>query len=173
MSARITKDTIEVTKEEIEQAYREIDPELLKVIRDAIKNIRDYHMLQKRSSWFDTKDGIFLGQRILPIAKVGVYVPGGKAVLSSSVLMNVIPAKVAGVNEIIMVTPPQKSGGLNPTSVVAAVEAGVDRIFERTERKAFRRLIRLSDPEISMWRLPRKPYTVRLALIRLRAPVRS
>lgn len=126
----ITKDTIEVTKEEIEQAYREIDPELLKVIRDAIKNIRDYHMLQKRSSWFDTKDGIFLGQRILPIAKVGVYVPGGKAVLSSSVLMNVIPAKVAGVNEIIMVTPPQKSGGLNPTSVVAAVEAGVDRILK-------------------------------------------
>ena len=126
----ITKDTIEVTKEEIEQAYREIDPELLKVIRDAIKNIRDYHMLQKRSSWFDTKDGIFLGQRILPIAKVGVYVPGGKAVLSSSVLMNVIPAKVAGVNEIIMVTPPQKSGGLTPTSVVAAVEAGVDRILK-------------------------------------------
>ena len=126
----ITKDTIEVTKKEIEQAYREIDPELLKVIRDAIKNIRDYHMLQKRSSWFDTKDGIFLGQRILPIAKVGVYVPGGKAVLSSSVLMNVIPAKVAGVNEIIMVTPPQKSGGLTPTSVVAAVEAGVDRILK-------------------------------------------
>lgn len=126
----MTPETVEVTKAEIEQAYREIDPELLKVIRDAIKNIRDYHMLQKRSSWFDTKDGIFLGQRILPIAKVGVYVPGGKAVLSSSVLMNVIPAKVAGVPEIIMVTPPQKSGGLNPASVVAGVEAGVDRILK-------------------------------------------
>lgn len=126
----ITKDNIVVTQAEIDRAYETIDPELLKVIRDAIKNIRDYHMLQKRASWFDTKDGIFLGQRILPIAKVGVYVPGGKAVLSSSVLMNIIPAKVAGVPEIIMVTPPQKSGELNAASVVAAVEAGVDRILK-------------------------------------------
>ena len=126
----ITKDNIVVTQEEIDRAYENIDKELLKVIRDAIKNIRDYHMLQKRASWFDTKDGIFLGQRILPIAKVGVYVPGGKAVLSSSVLMNIIPAKVAGVPEIIMVTPPQKSGELNPASVVAAVEAGVDKILK-------------------------------------------
>lgn len=126
----INADNIVVTKEEIDKAYADIDPELLKVIRDAIKNIRDYHMLQKRTSWFDTKDGIFLGQRITPIAKVGVYVPGGKAVLSSSVLMNVIPAKVAGVPEIIMVTPPQRSGELNPASVVAAVEAGVDRILK-------------------------------------------
>ena len=126
----ITKDNIVVTQEEIDRAYENIDKELLKVIRDAIKNIRDYHMLQKRASWFDTKDGIFLGQRILPIAKVGVYVPGGKAVLSSSVLMNIIPAKVAGVPEIVMVTPPQKSGELNPASVVAAVEAGVDKILK-------------------------------------------
>ncbi|MBR6999995.1 MAG: histidinol dehydrogenase [Lachnospiraceae bacterium] len=126
----ITKDNIVVTQEEIDRAYANIDKELLKVIRDAIKNIRDYHMLQKRASWFDTKDGIFLGQRILPIAKVGVYVPGGKAVLSSSVLMNIIPAKVAGVPQIIMVTPPQKSGELNPASVVAAVEAGVDKILK-------------------------------------------
>ena len=126
----ITKDNIVVTQAEIDRAYETIDPELLKVIRDAIKNIRDYHMLQKRASWFDTKDGIFLGQRILPIAKVGVYVPGGKAVLSSSVLMNIIPAKVAGVPEIIMVTPPQKSGELNAASGVAAVEAGVDRILK-------------------------------------------
>jgi histidinol dehydrogenase len=126
----ITKDNIVVTQAEIDRAYENIDKELLKVIRDAIKNIRDYHMLQKRASWFDTKDGIFLGQRILPIAKVGVYVPGGKAVLSSSVLMNIIPAKVAGVPEIIMVTPPQKSGELNPASVVAAVEAGVDKILK-------------------------------------------
>ncbi len=126
----ISSDNIVVTKEEIDRAYETIDPELLKVIRDAIKNIRDYHMLQKRASWFDTKDGIFLGQRILPIAKVGVYVPGGRAVLSSSVLMNIIPAKVAGVPEIIMVTPPQKSGELNAASVVAAVEAGVDKILK-------------------------------------------
>lgn len=127
---KLTEDTVTVTEEEIREAYDKIDPELLKVIRDAIVNIRDYHMLQKRASWFETKDGIFLGQRILPIAKVGVYVPGGRAVLSSSVLMNVIPAKVAGVPEIIMVTPPQKEGGLNPASVVAAVEAGVTKIIK-------------------------------------------
>ncbi len=127
---KLTEDTVTVTEEEIKEAYDKIDPELLKVIRDAIVNIRDYHMLQKRASWFDTKDGIFLGQRILPIARVGVYVPGGRAVLSSSVLMNVIPAKVAGVPEIIMVTPPQKEGGLNPASVVAAVEAGVTKILK-------------------------------------------
>ncbi len=127
---KLTEDTVTVTKEEIKEAYDKIDPELLKVIRDAIVNIRDYHMLQKRASWFETKDGIFLGQRILPIARVGVYVPGGRAVLSSSVLMNVIPAKVAGVPEIIMVTPPQKEGGLNPASVVAAVEAGVTKILK-------------------------------------------
>lgn len=126
----INSENIVVTEAEIARAYETIDPELLKVIRDAIVNIRDYHMLQKRSSWFDTKDGIFLGQRITPIAKVGVYVPGGKAVLSSSVLMNVIPAKVAGVPEIIMVTPPQRSGELNAASVVAAVEAGVDKILK-------------------------------------------
>lgn len=127
---KLTEDTVTVTEEEIKEAYEKIDPELLKVIRDAIVNIRDYHMLQKRASWFETKDGIFLGQRILPIARVGVYVPGGRAVLSSSVLMNVIPAKVAGVPEIIMVTPPQKEGGLNPASVVAAVEAGVTKILK-------------------------------------------
>lgn len=127
---KLTGDTVTVTEEEIKEAYDKIDPELLKVIRDAIVNIRDYHMLQKRASWFETKDGIFLGQRILPIARVGVYVPGGRAVLSSSVLMNVIPAKVAGVPEIIMVTPPQKEGGLNPASVVAAVEAGVTKILK-------------------------------------------
>ena len=127
---KLTEDTVIVTEAEIKEAYEKIDPELLKVIKDAIVNIRDYHMLQKRASWFETKDGIFLGQRILPIAKVGVYVPGGRAVLSSSVLMNVIPAKVAGVPEIIMVTPPQKEGGLNPASVVAAVEAGVTKILK-------------------------------------------
>ena len=126
----MTPDTLWVTKEEIDAAYAEIDPELLAVIRDSAANIRDFHMRQRRNSWFDTKDGIVLGQRVTPIAKVGVYVPGGTAVLSSSVLMNIIPAKVAGVPEIIMATPPQKSGSLNATSVVAAVEAGVDRIIK-------------------------------------------
>ena len=126
----MTPDTLWVTKEEIDAAYAEIDPELLAVIRDSAANIRDFHMRQRRNSWFDTKDGIVLGQRVTPIAKVGVYVPGGTAVLSSSVLMNIIPAKVASVPEIIMATPPQKSGSLNATSVVAAVEAGVDRIIK-------------------------------------------
>lgn len=124
----LTPDTIWVTEEEIKAAYEEIAPELLTVIREASANIRDFHMRQRRNSWFDTKEGIILGQRVTPIAKVGVYVPGGRAVLSSSVLMNIIPAKVAGVPEIIMVTPPQKDGGLNATSVVAAVEAGATRI---------------------------------------------
>ena len=125
---RVTPDTLWVTQEEIDAAYAAIDPELLTVIREAAANIRDFHMRQRRNSWFDTKDGIILGQRVTPIAKVGVYVPGGRAVLSSSVLMNIIPAKVAGVPEIIMVTPPQKEGALNPTSIVAAVEAGVTKI---------------------------------------------
>ena len=124
----IDPDNLWVTKEEIDAAYAEIDPELLAVIRESAANIREFHMRQRRNSWFDTKDGIILGQRVTPIAKVGVYVPGGRAVLSSSVLMNIIPAKVAGVPEIVMVTPPQKDGGLNATSVVAAVEAGVNRI---------------------------------------------
>ena len=125
---KVTPDTLWVTQEEIDAAYAAIDSELLTVIREAAANIRDFHMRQRRNSWFDTKDGIILGQRVTPIAKVGVYVPGGRAVLSSSVLMNIIPAKVAGVPEIIMVTPPQKEGALNPTSIVAAVEAGVTRI---------------------------------------------
>ena len=126
----MSPDNLWVTKEEIDAAYAAIDPELLAVIRESAANIRDFHMRQRRNSWFDTKDGIVLGQRVTPIAKVGVSVPGGTAVLSSSVLMNIIPAKVAGVPEIIMATPPQKSGSLNATSVVAAVEAGVDRIIK-------------------------------------------
>ncbi len=125
---KITPETLWVTQEEIDEAYAAIDTELLSVIRDSAANIREFHEKQKRNSWFDTKEGIILGVRVTPIQKVGVYVPGGRAVLSSSVLMNIIPAKVAGVPEIIMVTPPQKGGALNPASVVAAVEAGVTRI---------------------------------------------
>ena len=124
----ISPDNLWVTQEEIDTAYKAIDPELLTVIRESAANVRAFHERQRRNSWFDTKDGIILGQRVTPIAKVGVYVPGGRAVLSSSVLMNIIPAKVAGVPEIVMVTPPQKEGALNPASVVAAVEAGVTRI---------------------------------------------
>ena len=125
---KLTAEDVWVTKEEIDAAYAAVDPKLLAVIRESGANIREFHMRQRRNSWFDTKDGIILGQRVTPIAKVGVYVPGGSAVLSSSVLMNIIPAKVAGVPEVIMVTPPQKSGALNPASIVAAVEAGVSRI---------------------------------------------
>ncbi|MCM1308586.1 MAG: histidinol dehydrogenase [Butyrivibrio sp.] len=122
---------ITVTKEEIEQAYREIDPELVGVIRRALANIRDYHAKQKRNSWFDANPkGTILGQKITPIAKVGVYVPGGKAAYPSSLLMNVIPAKVAGVEKIIMCTPPAKDGKIYCGTLVAANEAGVDTIYK-------------------------------------------
>lgn len=126
----LTPDTMDVTEQEIAAAYEKISPELLTIIRHAIANIREYHILQKRTSWFDTKEGIFLGQKITPLASVGVYVPGGKAVYPSSVLMNVIPAKVAGVKNIVMVTPPSKTGEISPNVLVAAKEAGVDRIIK-------------------------------------------
>ena len=108
---KLTSDNIVVTDEEIAAAYEEIDDELVEIIRKALVNIRDYHAKQKRNSWFDAKpDGTILGQKITPLSRVGVYVPGGKAAYPSSVLMNVMPAKVAGVEEIIMCTPPGKDG---------------------------------------------------------------
>ena len=120
-----------VTKEEIEEAYTLVDPELVSVIRKALVNIREYHEKQRRYSWFDSKpDGIMLGQKVTPLAAAGVYVPGGKAVYPSSVLMNVIPAKVAGVEKIVMVTPPGRDGKVNPNTLVAANEAGVDEIYK-------------------------------------------
>ena len=128
---KINADNIRVTNEEIDAAYREVDAEFLRVLRAAIKNIESYHMLQKRNSWFDTKeDGIILGQKITPVASVGVYVPGGKAAYPSSVLMNVLPAKVAGVEQILMTTPPGKDGRVNPATLVAAKEAGVTQIYK-------------------------------------------
>ncbi len=127
----LNKDNIVVTKEEIEQAYNEIDPKLVTIIRKSLENIRDYHSRQKRNSWFDAKpDGTILGQKITPLARVGVYVPGGKAAYPSSVLMNVMPAKVAGVEEIIMCTPPGKDGKIYCGTLVAANEAGVDVIYK-------------------------------------------
>ena len=124
----LTPETMRVTKEEIEQAYREVDPKLVDVIRRALVNIRAYHEKQKRCSWFDSKEnGILLGQKITPLQKVGVYVPGGKAVYPSSVLMNVVPAKVAGVGQIVMTTP-CRGGKVSPNTLVAANEAGVDVI---------------------------------------------
>lgn len=129
--ADINESNIIVTQAEIEKAYTQVDVGLIDVIRKAIVNIRSYHEKQKQYSWFDSKpDGTILGQKITPLARVGVYVPGGKAAYPSSVLMNVIPAKVAGVEQIIMCTPPDKDGNVYPTTLVAAHEAGVDVIYK-------------------------------------------
>lgn len=129
--AELTKDNILVTKDEIDEAYTLVDASLVEVIRKALVNIRAYHEKQKQYSWFDsTPAGTILGQKITPLSRVGVYVPGGKAAYPSSVLMNVIPAKVAGVEEIIMTTPCNKEGKVNPATLVAAMESGVDRIFK-------------------------------------------
>ena len=128
---RLTEDNIVVTDEEIAAAYEEIDDELVEIIRKALVNIKEYHARQKRNSWFDAKpDGTILGQKITPLSRVGVYVPGGKAAYPSSVLMNVMPAKVAGVEEIIMCTPPGKDGKIYCGTLVAAKEAGVDVIYK-------------------------------------------
>ncbi|MCR5629226.1 histidinol dehydrogenase [Eubacterium sp.] len=130
--ATLTADTLRVTEEEIAKAYDEIeDKELVTIIRKAIANIKDHHEKQLKQSWFSSReDGVMLGQKITPLERVGVYVPGGKAAYPSSLLMNVVPAKVAGVDEIVMVTPPGKDGKINPTTLVAAKEAGVDTILK-------------------------------------------
>lgn len=129
--ADINASNIVVTKEEIEEAYTKVDLKLVNVIRKALKNIKEYHEKQKQYSWFDSKpDGTILGQKVTALSRVGVYVPGGKAAYPSSVLMNVIPAKVAGVEQIIMCTPPDHEGKVYPTTLVAANEAGVDVIYK-------------------------------------------
>lgn len=128
---QLTAETMQVSQQEIEEAYQAADAEFIRVMERARDNIRRFHEKQLHNSWFDAKeDGTILGQKITPIARVGVYVPGGKAAYPSSVLMNVIPAKVAGVREIVMVTPPGKDGRVNPGTLVAAKVAGVDRIFK-------------------------------------------
>ena len=130
--ADINASNIKVTEEEIKEAYDRLEnPELVQVIRRSLKNIKEYHEKQKQYSWFDSKpDGSILGQKVTPLSRVGVYVPGGKAAYPSSVLMNVIPAKVAGVEQIVMVTPPGTDGKVNPNTLVAANEAGVDVIYK-------------------------------------------
>lgn len=129
--ADITAANIKVTEEEIEEAYKEVDPKLVEIIRKALLNIRTYHEKQRQYSWFDSKpDGTILGQKVTSLHRVGVYVPGGKAVYPSSVLMNIVPAKVAGVDEIVMVTPPGKDGKVTPNTLVAAHEAGADVIYK-------------------------------------------
>lgn len=127
----ITADTVRVTEDEIREAYDAVDPSLVEVIRKALVNIRSYHEKQKQNSWFSsTEDGTMLGQKVTPLKRVGVYVPGGKAVYPSSVLMNIVPAKVAGVDQIIMTTPPGKDGKVCPTTLVAAKEAGADEVYK-------------------------------------------
>ena len=127
----ITKEPVLVTEEEIAEAYEKVDASLLDVIRKASVNIRIYHEKQRKYSWFDSQpDGSLLGQKVTPLKRIGVYVPGAKAVYPSSVLMNIIPAKVAGVGQIIMTTPPGKDGKVNPSTLVAAKEAGADAIYK-------------------------------------------
>ena len=127
----LTKETFEVTRAEIEEAYTQIDAHFIEVMKASAANIRAYHEKQKRNSWFDAKeDGTILGQKITPMHSVGVYVPGGKAAYPSTTLMNVVPAKVAGVPNIIMTTPAGADGKVNASTLVAADIAGVDRIFK-------------------------------------------
>lgn len=129
--ADIDAENIKVTETELQEAYGSVDAELLNVIRKALVNIERYHEKQRQYSWFDsTPNGAILGQKVTPLSAVGVYVPGGKAAYPSSVLMNVMPAKVAGVEKIIMMTPPGKDGKVNPATLVAAKEAGVHEIYK-------------------------------------------
>jgi len=129
--ADINEKNFEVTEEEIREAYDSVDPALIDVIRKALRNIRDFHEKQKQNSWITTtEEGTILGQKITPMQRVGVYVPGGKAAYPSSVLMNIVPAKTAGVDEVIMMTPCNKEGKVNPAVLTAAHEAGADRIFK-------------------------------------------
>ncbi len=128
---RLTQETIRVTQEETEEAYQAVDPSLLEVIRKSLANIKAYHEKQKRYSWFDsTPEGTILGQKVTPLSVAGIYAPGGKAAYPSSVLMNVVPARVAGVPKIIMATPPGKDGKVTPATLVAAKEAGVDEVYK-------------------------------------------
>ncbi|MDE6950237.1 MAG: histidinol dehydrogenase [Lachnospiraceae bacterium] len=127
----LTPENLTVTEDEIKEAYGELEEALVETMKRSAENIRAYHEKQVRQSFFTTKpDGSLLGQRITPLARAGVYVPGGKAAYPSSVLMNVMPARVAGVAEIIMTTPPGKDGKVNPGTLVAADIAGVDRIYK-------------------------------------------
>lgn len=129
--ADIHAGNILVTEDEIQEAYRAVSPALPEIIRKSLANIRSYHEKQRRNSWFDTQEnGILLGQKITPLETAGVYVPGGRAAYPSSVLMNIVPAKVAGVSRVIMATPPGKDGKINPFILVAANEAGADAIYK-------------------------------------------
>ena len=127
----IDASNVKVTEAEVQEAYDTIDPQLVETIRKSLKNIREYHEKQKQYSWFDTTpEGTMLGQKVTPLASAGVYVPGGKAVYPSSVLMNIVPAKIAGVTHVVMCTPCNKEGKVNPAVLVAAKEAGADEVYK-------------------------------------------
>ena len=129
--AHIDASNVRVTMEEIQAAYEEVGEELLRVIRGSLESIKSYHEKQRQFSWFDSKpDGTILGQKVTALQRVGVYVPGGKAAYPSSVLMNIVPARVAGVDEIIMVTPPGADGRVNANTLVEACEAGATAIYK-------------------------------------------
>ncbi len=129
--ADIDSSTVRVRDEEIKEAMAAVEPELLSVMKKAMRNIREYHEMQIQHSWFDSKpDGTILGQKVTALESVGVYVPGGKAAYPSSVLMNIIPAKVAGVKRIVMVTPPGKDGKVNPVTLTAAHLAGATEVYK-------------------------------------------
>ncbi len=129
--ADINEGNVRVTREEIDSAYGLVDDKLIAVMEKSLENIRTYHEKQKQYSWFDSRpNGVLLGQKVTPLARVGVYVPGGKAAYPSSVLMNVLPAKVAGVGKIVMTTPCGKEGQVNPATLAAADLAGVDEIYK-------------------------------------------
>lgn len=129
--AEICSESLKVTDQEIKEAMKEVDPELMEILQKSMKNIRQFHEKQRQYSWFDSKpDGTILGQKVTPLESVGVYVPGGKAAYPSSVLMNIIPAEVAGVSRIAMVTPPGKDGKVNPVTLTAAHLAGVTEVYK-------------------------------------------
>ena len=129
--AELSADNIRVTQAEIQEALSQVDPGLLAVMKKSMKNIREYHEKQKQYSWFDSKpNGTILGQKVTALSSVGVYVPGGKAAYPSSVLMNIIPAEVAGVEKIVMVTPPGKDGKVNPVTLIAAHLAGATEVYK-------------------------------------------
>ena len=128
---RLSAETVQVTREEIDAAYAKADPAWIEAMREAARRITAFHEKQKQNTWIDFQPGIALGQKITPLNRVGVYVPGGTAAYPSSVLMNILPAKVAGVREIVMVTPPGPDGGVSyPLTLAAADIAGVDRIYK-------------------------------------------
>lgn len=182
--AVITKDTIKVTEEEIKEAYDQVDDSLIEVMKKSLANIRDFHEKQLRNSWFETReDGVILGQRVTALESVGVYVPGGKAAYPSSVLMNIIPAKVAGVKRIVMTTPPGKDGKVTPVTLVAAHLAGATEVYKVGGAQAIgalaygtesiKKYARSAVPVTFSLRLRKRPFTDMSALTLSRDQVRS